>query len=42
MDASGVCGLGTARCQGITILFIAWKSWTNLYPHPLGFLADKM
>ena len=24
------------------MLFIAWRSWTNLYPQPLGFLMGKL
>ena len=39
---SNVWGLGTTGRLGITMLLIAQRSWTNLYPQPLGFLTGKI
>lgn len=42
VDVSWVWGLGTTRYQGIAVLCIAWRSWTN-QPSPLtcGFSHSK-
>lgn len=37
-----VCGFGTTGCRGITILFIALRSCTNLHPFPFGFFTGKI
>lgn len=42
MDANNIWGLGTRRWQGATLLFIAQRSWINLYPWTLGFLKGEV
>ena len=41
MDASYVWELGTVGCWRITV-FLAQRSWTNMYLQPLGFLTNKI
>lgn len=42
MDVSSTWGLGTIGCLGITVLFIAQRSWTNLHPQSFSFLIGKI
>ena len=42
MGDNKVCGFGTTGYLGITVLFIALRSCTNLQPFPFGFLAGRM
>lgn len=37
-----ILGFGTIENLGITILFIAYKSGTNLQPHLFGFLTGRI
>ena len=42
MNVSSMFRLRAASCQGITVLFLAHKFWTNLHPWPLGFFTGEM
>lgn len=42
MADNRLCGFGTTGCLGITILFIAMRSCTNLRPFPFSFFSGRI